>query len=81
MGSGFNMALANLVWDKKTSAEEFGNKLLYETPYTEELKVIRFSRLSNDDSKIEVCFQVKDSNGFPNYYKVLIKGGGLLLYI
>lgn len=75
MGSGFNMALANLVWDKKTSAEEFGNKLLYETPYTEELKVIRFSRLSNDDSRIEVCFKVKDNNGFPNYYKVTINKG------
>lgn len=75
MGSGLNMALANFVWDKKLSAEEFGNKLLYEIPYTEELKVIRYSRLSNDDFKIEVCFQVKDSNGFPNYYKVLIKRG------
>ena len=75
MGSGFNMALANFVWDKKLSAEEFGNKLLYEIPYTEELKVIRYSRLSNDDSKIEVCFQVKDSNGFPNYFKATINKG------
>lgn len=81
MGSGFNMALANFVWDKKLSAEEFGNKLLYEIPYTEELKVIRYSRLSNDDSKIEVCFQVKDSNGFPNYYKVLIKRGIIVIYL
>ena len=73
MGSGFNMALANFVWDKKLSAQEFGNKLLMLC--TGELTVENFSHIRNDDSRIEVCFQVKDSNGFPNYYKVTINKG------
>ena len=73
MGSGFNMALANFVWDKKLSAQEFGNKLLMLC--TEELTVENFSHIRNDDSRIEVCFKVKDNNGFPNYYKVTINKG------
>ena len=73
MGSGFNMALANFVWDKKLSAQEFGNKLLMLC--TGELTVENFSHTRNDDSRIEVCFKVKDNNGFPNYYKVTINKG------
>lgn len=73
MGSGFNMALANFVWDKKLSAQEFGNKLLMLC--TGELTVENFSHIRNDDSRIEVCFKVKDNNGFPNYYKVTINKG------
>lgn len=75
MGSGLNMALANFVWDKKISAKEFSYKLLHEISYDGELEIVENHYKSDDDFKIEVCFQVKDSNGFPNYYKVLIKRG------
>lgn len=69
MGSGFNMALANFVWDKKISAKEFSHKLLHEISYDGELEIVENHYKSDNDSKIEVFFRVKDSNGFPNYYK------------
>lgn len=75
MGSGFNMALANFVWDKKISAKEFSHKLLHEISYDGELEIVENHYKSDDDSKIEVFFRVKDSNGFPNYYKVIINKG------
>lgn len=75
MGSGFNMALANFVWDKKISAKEFSHKLLHEISYDGELEIVECHHQSNDDSRIEVFFKVKDSNGFPNYYKVTINKG------
>ena len=75
MGSGFNMALANFVWDKKISAKEFSHKLLHEIPYDGELEIVENHHTSDDDSKIEVFFKVKDSNGFSNYYKVTINKG------
>lgn len=64
MGSGFNMALANFVWDKKISAKEFGDKLLHEIPYGEELEIVECHHQSNDDSKIAVFFKVNDGTEY-----------------